>query len=70
MCFAVSHGRVALAAKERRWSLKTNLRTRGGYHEKKRKRRVTERRRLRCCGNGNVNVNVSCLRKKEGFHRA
>jgi hypothetical protein len=54
--------------KERKWSLKTNVRIREGYREKKRKKSVRERLRLRFCGNGNVNENVSCFLKQEGLH--
>jgi hypothetical protein len=58
----------ALTAKERRWCLKTNVRMRD--NGKKRKKRLREIRRLRRCGNGNVNENISCLRKQEGLYRA
>lgn len=37
---------------------------------KKKNKRVSlrERQRLRRCGNGDVNENVTCLRKLEGLH--
>jgi len=61
-----------LVVKERKWSLKMNVRTKARYHEKKRRKTVRVRRRLRRCENGNVNENVSCLfeiGKQEGLHR-